>query len=114
MSVSGVNVRGRNLSSTDSDNDLDWFFPPGMVSDPGEWDNYWQAQVAHGVGELTDMFCDDEEVVDAMREGCGECCVSATASRRRRELWRRPASTSPRLMNSCRPMRRLDRAICKS
>jgi hypothetical protein len=49
--------------------DIAWAFPPSTVSDAAPWDDYWQAQVTHGVIGFTELFGDDADLVDAMRAG---------------------------------------------
>lgn len=48
--------------------DLAWMFPPSDTSDGTAWDNYWQDQVEHRLAPpLFDMFCHDEQLVEAMQ-----------------------------------------------
>ena len=54
--------------SSKSDDDLDWFWPPSDIHDAQAWDKHWRQQVENGLGpELFDIFCNDKEVVEAMR-----------------------------------------------
>ena len=61
--------RGADLVRADADRDVAWLFPPNTVSEAALWDDYWQAQVTHGVVGFTELFCDDAALVDAMRVG---------------------------------------------
>lgn len=49
------------------EDDFSWLMPPGTVVDPMAWDKYWHDQITHGVAGFVDIFCDDGELVDAMR-----------------------------------------------
>src|ERR1017187_4111219 len=52
-----------------SDNELDWLMPPRDVHQVEAWDRHWHNQVSHGLGPpVFDMFCDDRELVRAMRQ----------------------------------------------
>ena len=49
------------------EDDMAWFFPPCDVRSGEPWDQYWGAQLDHGLGpQLQDMFCDDDALLDAM------------------------------------------------
>ena len=50
-----------------AEDDYSWLMPPDTVIDPAMWDKYWRDQITHGVAGFSDMFCDDGELVDAMR-----------------------------------------------
>ena len=45
--------------------DLRWMFPPGTVSDPAAWDQYWTDQIDTG-RRIRNMFVNDGQLVDAM------------------------------------------------
>lgn len=48
--------------------DMAWFFPPGDVRAAEPWNQYWRAQLEHGIGPpLHDMFCfGDGDLLDAI------------------------------------------------
>ena len=49
------------------DEDFSWIFPPKDLLDPAAWDQYWIAQLEHGIGpQLADLFCRDYRLVEAM------------------------------------------------
>jgi len=50
-----------------AEDDLSWLMPPRTMIDPYAWDKYWRDQITHGVADWVDMFCDDDQLVDAMR-----------------------------------------------
>ena len=50
------------------DDDYSWLFPPKTLVDPAPWDQFWRNQMTSGFAGLVDMFCDDERLVNAMRE----------------------------------------------
>jgi len=54
-------------AAPDSDEDCSWMLPPHTLVDPAPWDRYWHEQIAHGVAGFVHMFCDDGNLVDAMR-----------------------------------------------
>ena len=47
--------------------DRSWIEPPISLVDPGPWDSFWYERLSHGVGDFVHLFCDDGELVDAMR-----------------------------------------------
>jgi len=51
----------------DGDDDFSWAIPPTTLVDPAPWDQYWRDQLSHGVADFVHLFCDDGELVDAMR-----------------------------------------------
>jgi hypothetical protein len=54
-------------SAADVLEEFSWLFPPRTLVDPAAWDQYWHDQVSHGVAGFVHMFCEDGELVDAMR-----------------------------------------------
>jgi SAM-dependent methyltransferase len=49
--------------------DFAWLTPPSYRSGTSDWDTYWDAQLAHGLGPpLFDMFCRDQDLVEVMRQ----------------------------------------------
>jgi len=53
--------------SVPADHDYDWLFPPKTLVDPAPWDEFWRNQLTHGVAGWADMFCQDDQLVKAMR-----------------------------------------------
>jgi hypothetical protein len=48
--------------------DMEWFFPPCNVRDVSAWNKYWSDQAQHRLAPpLFDMFCDDEQLIEAMQ-----------------------------------------------
>jgi 2-polyprenyl-3-methyl-5-hydroxy-6-metoxy-1,4-benzoquinol methylase len=48
--------------------DLSWLDPPKNLRDASAWDQYHYQHLSHGFGpRLTDMFCNDRELVTAMQ-----------------------------------------------
>lgn len=47
--------------------DFSWMLPPTTLVDPVAWDGYWREQFSHGVAGFVHMFCDDGDLVDAIR-----------------------------------------------
>ena len=47
--------------------DYSWLIPPISLVDPAPWDMFWYEQLAHGVGNFNDLFCDDGSLVETMR-----------------------------------------------
>lgn len=60
---------GRAQATRHSVDDFSWFFPPATLVDPVPWDQYWRDQLSHGVAGFVHLFCDDGDLVDAMRAG---------------------------------------------
>ena len=60
---------GRAPATRRPADDLDWLFPPDTLVDPAPWDQYWADQLSHGVAGFVHLFCDDGDLVDAMRAG---------------------------------------------
>lgn len=48
-------------------NDVTWMMPPTTVSDAEPWDEYWRAQIEHGVAGFVHIFVNDGALVDLMR-----------------------------------------------
>jgi len=47
--------------------DDSWLHPPVSLVDPAPWDRYHYEHLVHGVGDFVHLFCNDGELVDAMR-----------------------------------------------
>jgi hypothetical protein len=47
--------------------DDSWLHPPTTLVDPAPWDKFWSGRLSHGVADFAHLFCDDGELVDAMR-----------------------------------------------
>jgi hypothetical protein len=58
---------GRAPARLDPADDFSWMFPPTTLIDPLPWDQYWRDQLSHGVAGFVHLFCDDGDLVDAMR-----------------------------------------------
>ena len=58
---------GRRTAASDGGEDFSWMFPPNTMIDPAPWDRYWHDQFTYGIAGLSDIFCDDGSLVDAMR-----------------------------------------------
>ena len=50
-----------------SPDDFSWMLPPTTLKDAAAWDRYWHDQLDHGVAGFVHVFCDDGDLVDAMR-----------------------------------------------
>jgi 2-polyprenyl-3-methyl-5-hydroxy-6-metoxy-1,4-benzoquinol methylase len=49
------------------EDDLSWLHPPKNLRDASAWDQYHYQHLSHGLGPpITDMLCDDRELVTAM------------------------------------------------
>lgn len=71
------------------DEDFSWIFPPQDLLSADAWDQYWIAQLEHGIGpQLADMFCWDHELVAAMTSADMKTvlCVGSGISREPRAL----------------------------
>src|SRR5690349_13336949 len=71
------------------DEDFSWMFPPQDLLDPDAWDQYWISHLEHGIGpQLADMFCWDDEIVEAMNVANMKTvlCVGSGISREPRAL----------------------------
>ncbi len=56
-------------ASLATDDDLRWVHPPANLLDADAWDQYWNDQLAHGLGPpLFDMFCDERPLIKTMTE----------------------------------------------
>lgn len=49
------------------DHECNGLDPPISLVDPVPWDMYWYEHLYHGYADLVHLFCDDGELVDAMR-----------------------------------------------
>lgn len=49
------------------EDEFSWMNPPATLQDPALWDQYWRDQLSHGVAGFVHLFCDDGDLVDAMR-----------------------------------------------
>lgn len=64
----GLEVGPRSASArVPREYDRSWIEPPISLVDPGPWDRFWYERLSHGVGDFVHLFCDDGELVDAMR-----------------------------------------------
>ena len=63
----GLEVSPDSVRPRVKKDDRSWLIPPISLVDPGPWDMYWYEQISHGVGDFVDLFCEDGELVDAMR-----------------------------------------------
>jgi hypothetical protein len=64
----GLEVGPRHASTrVRAADDRSWLEPPISLVDPVPWDIFWYEHLVHGVGDFVHLFCDDGELVDAMR-----------------------------------------------
>ena len=56
----------RDTTPAPVNDEFAWLHPPQNLRDGTAWDKYHYQQLIHGVALLTDMFCDDRQLVTAM------------------------------------------------
>jgi hypothetical protein len=47
--------------------DFSWMLPPPTMVEPEPWDAFWRLRLANRMADSVHMFCDDGDLIDAMR-----------------------------------------------
>jgi hypothetical protein len=63
----GLEVGPHRGSVRVRNNDYSWMIPPISLVAPDPWDMYWYEWLSHGFGDFVHLFCEDGQLVDAMR-----------------------------------------------